>query len=163
MLKNKTWAGALMLAAVALLLVALASGGARGRGTLIATFAENEDAHVITPAAQAGDVSVLNVTSAFPEVLEGKLSGPFTEEFRVLVLPDGSARASGTFTCDCTYADRRGTVEIHVVQRAAPGFESAEGEWVAIGRSGDLRGLWGSGTLEEEHGSGKVLGQLVVE
>ena len=163
MLKRKAWAGALILVAVALLLVVVVSGGARSRGELIATFAENEDAHVITPAAQAGDVSVLNVTSAFPEVLEGKLSGPFTEEFRVLVLPDGSARASGTFTCECTYAGRKGTVEIHVVQKAAPGFESAEGEWMAIGRSGELRGLWGLGTLEEEHGGGKVFGQLAVD
>jgi hypothetical protein len=115
---------------------------------------------VITPAATAGDVAVLSVTSALPETLEGKLSGPFTEEFRVLVLPDGSALASGTFSCECTYAGRTGTVEIHVVERATKEFESAEGDWVAIGRSGDLQGLWGSGTLEVEHGHGKLFGRL---
>lgn len=153
-----------LAAAVLLLAVAVPAGAVPGggppRGELIASFTEEEGAHIITPKATGGNVSVLTVTSAYPEVLQGRLSGPFTEEFRVLVLPDGSALATGAFTCECTYAGRSGTVEIHLVERLTPGFESGEGRWVAIGRSGDLEGLRGSGTLQEEHGHGELFGRL---
>lgn len=154
----------LLAVAVLVLAAAVPAGavpaGGSPRGELIASFTEDEDAHVITPKATGGNVTILSVTSAHPEILQGRLSGPFTEEFRVLVFPDGAALASGTFTCECTYAGRSGTVEIHIVEQIAPGFESAEGRWVAVGRSGGLRGLRGSGTLSEEHGQGELFGRL---
>lgn len=142
------------------LLLAGAAPAAASPGELIATFTEVEEAHEITSARTVGNVTMLSVASAFPEVLEGKLSGPFTEEFRVIVLPDGSAVARGTFTCDCTYEGRSGTVELRIIERIAPGFESGEGTWVAVGRSGGLRGLRGSGWLQEQQGHGSLFGRV---
>jgi len=88
------------------------------------------------------------VTLFFPAgVLTGDITGPFTEQLRVVTHPDGSQNVYGNATCGCTVAGRTGVLA----------FDNIAGTTSSSGVGNAHFVLSGSGGLADLHGQGTAI------
>lgn len=155
---------------LAILLVAASTGACnervdpvapRGEPTIIEVSSAMAPARIAATGTftQTG-ITSLEVSSAGPNtiieqtsvgLISGTLSGPYQDDLRVLIRPDGSFTAHFTITCECTVDGKQGTVELVAQdhgQLISPTVGEFAGKAVIKGATGGLTGLRGLLAIE---------------
>lgn len=97
----------------------------------------------------AGPNTILEQTSV--GVLSGTLSGPWEDQIRVVIHPNGRFNASFRITCTCTVDGKSGTLEIRAQDSGKlvnPTTGAFKGRAVILSGTDELAGLRGSLRIE---------------
>lgn len=95
-------------------------------------------------ASQAGPNTILDQTSA--GVISGTIAGPYTDDLKVVIHPNGKFNAHFTIRCQCTVAGEQGTLDLVASdngEMVSPTLATFAGRAVITGGTGDLSDLRG--------------------
>lgn len=120
-------------------------------GTFVQTGINSQDVKV------AGASTIIEQTSA--GTISGTLVGPFEDQLRVVIHPNGRFTAHFTIACTCTVDGRSGTLELTASdtgELVSGDVGAFAGKAVITGATGDLAGLRGvleiAGTVDVPSG-----------